>query len=263
MDSCEIFIINRDQDTVRRSNISSLCKSYNMKFSFVKAVDGSDINKDLVSGFDVSKSSLYGQLSPTELACALSHIKIYNHIIKSKLTHAVIMEDDITFDDNLPFLIKNVIKLPSDLELLLLGYYSDTKTQRISNSSLWYVSDSLENFKVVRLTELAFGTHGYLITNRGANKLLSELNTIYQPIDHYTGQCVYINMYAIKPRIVDLHPIDSKKSSVEKFKKNVKFITKKNKIIIFLKKNMLICFLLKKLNIIYQRFKYIKKFNKL
>ena len=42
-----------------------------------------------------------------EIGCALSHINLYKKIVSDKLSYAIILEDDVEFDERLKHFVSN------------------------------------------------------------------------------------------------------------------------------------------------------------
>ena len=53
--------------------------------------------------------------------------------------------------------------------------------------------------------ETACGTYGYLITLKGAKKLLEHLDKIILPLDQYTCSFNYLNNYLVVPRLIRIN----------------------------------------------------------
>jgi len=65
-------------------------------------------------------------LIPGEIACALSHRKIYEDAIEHDYQRILVLEDDVALiAENLNAFRQALHELPEDWELLMLGYYSE------------------------------------------------------------------------------------------------------------------------------------------
>ena len=203
-----IFIINLEKDIQRREHMKLLCKEYKLKYHFVKAIDGAELDKNTVVKVCDQKAcirSIDRELTINEIGCALSHLSIYNKMIDENIENALIFEDDILIEQAaLVSLMDSLYKLPNDWELVLLGNHQGIAKDYETQSSIWSKKKISNTHKLLRPIKLAYGAHGYLINLRGAKKLAKELQIIKQPLDHYTGSEMFVNLYTISPRIIRL-----------------------------------------------------------
>lgn len=212
-----IFIINLKQDSHKRKHMEKLCKQHNLNYQFIDAVYGKDLDEETLAKVYNKKESidLIGrELSKGELGCALSHISIYRHMVDKNIKQAIIFEDDIHIEDDFSSIIQNINTLPDNWELVLLGYFKGSvEKEKLVKSYLRYRKKITDKLELVRLRQKASGSHGYLINLKGSKKLIEALKTIHLPIDHYTGDDKYTNLYAVFPRIIRVDDFFAKKQS--------------------------------------------------
>ncbi len=207
MKQIPIFIINLKKDTEKKQHMLELCKKHSLKCQFVEAVYGRDLDKEHIENItdkEKSKQVLKRELALGELGCTLSHMGIYEQMIDQNIENAIIFEDDIVLEEGFSSVVDSSDNFPEDWEIMLLGHYSNVFDELETKASFRGKKNIFEEFESVRLAQLAYGTHGYMINKKGAKKLLKELTKIVKPIDHYTGVDTYVNMYAIRPRVVKL-----------------------------------------------------------
>jgi len=114
-----IFIINLDKSEDRLKNYE------NIKYNRWRAVDG----KELDSNHSIFKemNNNYGPKNYNSYlgtcGCFLSHITLWEHIVKNKLNNILILEDDADIIDELP----NIDELPEDGITYLGGLFCNIK----------------------------------------------------------------------------------------------------------------------------------------
>ncbi len=228
----KIFIINLKKDHQKRQHMQALCDKYSLEVEFIEAVDGSQLSEEEISRVyseQQSISSIGRGLSRGEIGCALSHKKIYQKMLDENMSQAVIFEDDIELNEKLVNLFHDDMELPSNMELLLLGYwyYGITNTDfLISYRKQIEFSDTV---KLVRFIKNMHGTYGYLITQDGSKKLLTYLNEkIYMPIDHYTGDEKFVNLYGVYPSVVTISDKFDMNTELEKERQHEKMKNRNN-----------------------------------
>ena len=113
------------------------------------------------------------------VGCALSHIKLYIELINSNFDYYCILEDDIQFVPDFNNKLEHVkcqLNKNKDWDLIYLGHFC--KKQYITN--LTYNKKSYPKIEKYNMQESFSksmgGTIGYLISKKGANKLLDFIN---------------------------------------------------------------------------------------
>ncbi len=173
---------------------------------------------------------VYTYLTKGAIGCALSHKKTYEKIINDNIDVALILEDDITFDDK--FNERMVVlekKIPKNYDILFLGY---------SQASIDHFD---ENYDLTDFTKPGkiYGLFGYIVTNQGAKKLLNVFPITFQLDSEISNHFDKINVYAVAPKnriiLSDPSSIDTKfgtdiqirpnQPSVKKCSDNIKLMT--------------------------------------
>jgi len=106
------------------------------------------------NGFRKNKNSFFG-----ELGCFLSHYNSWKFVIDNNLNSCLILEDGIEFIRN-DF---NNLTIHEDTDILFIN-------EEMNNY------DSNKNI-------IGYGTQGYIITKKGAKKLMENCSTLFIPID--------------------------------------------------------------------------------
>ncbi len=213
----EIFVINLDRDKGKRRHIEALFARHNLKFTRIEAVDGHQLDNEKIQLFASQSKAMnvMGRvLTSAEIGVALSHMLIYSRMIEEKIDKVVILEDDIEFNNSFSECLKYTAQLPIDWEVVLLGHRAIQSAFVEASSSLWSQKKIGEIFHCIRFAEFPFGTHGYLINRKGAEKMLKVLQPLVEPIDHYTGDDTVVNLYGISPVCIRLNAVLEKQSNV-------------------------------------------------
>lgn len=204
----KIYIVNLKKDKEKKQHMQELCQKFNLEIEFIEAIYGKELSTHelelLYSDFKANKK-LGRSLSQAEIGCALSHKKIYQKIIDENISEALILEDDIEFDKSLLDILNIKENFNDNWDVILLGHHTRNSRDIDTLSSFWQKKDLIGDYKLLRPCEIGYGTYGYLITQNGAKKLLKELSIIEKPIDHFTGDSQYINLYVINPAPIKIH----------------------------------------------------------
>ncbi len=204
----------------------NLCDKYGLKYSFIHAVDGSQLDdKEINQIVDhkLSLKKLKKKLVREEIGCLLSHLSIYKKIINENIEISLILEDDVNFNHSLIDFFQCYNKLPLKYDLLLLGHHKPLSRNKPGDINFWSKKIKIDKFVISRPAEVCYGTYGYLITYEGAIKLKNRIKKFYLPVDHYTGSDKFSNLYIMqKPIIFVNEDLTSKYTSMTE-RNNLKY----------------------------------------
>lgn len=158
-----IFWINLERAYKRRNKMEEYFKKYNLNTERIEAVDGNNIDLEEYK----QKYNINDKMNKYEIACAFSHLKAIKTCYDKGLKHALILEDDITFDyfdykkDTLLFLLDELKKINGEC-LQLCNIVNKKEFEKYANTT-----------KLLIKSDLA-GAQAYLITRDGMKKVLDN-----------------------------------------------------------------------------------------
>ena len=183
-----IYVISLKRSQERRKKIQDMLNGQ-VVFNFYDAVDGKEMSKkDIELSNRVFKKDA---LNPGQRGCFLSHLKLYEKIKKEKIKNTLILEDDASIDNF--YYLKNLDKfIIDDYDIIFLGHCAESEGEFVK-----------ETF-TIRKSISPRCTHAYLISEKGANKLL---NYFYSqkwdlPIDELIYRCD-LNKYSLFPVLME------------------------------------------------------------
>ncbi|CAG8721888.1 9713_t:CDS:1 [Dentiscutata erythropus] len=154
-----IFAINLSYRLDRREDMQEIADFLGLDFDFFPAV----------SRFDrkfLNKYNLAG-LSNAQKACYLSHYLIYKEIVKNGYKSALILEDDVDIEFEISRIVSDLSRdLPYDWDMFYISHYNYEEGEILAESG---------EFKLIKSTN-PINTHGYAVSDRGARKLIEDLN---------------------------------------------------------------------------------------
>ena len=164
-----VYIINLKKDEERKKNILRQVKKQKIKnYELIAAVDGNNLTEEELNLLTYkNKKSINPwntKMSPSQIGCALSHIKIYRKLIKSNYDFALILEDDAYFLRDLTEKLQNFItkNLKYKKQILLLSELKEFISKPL---------DKFNDYEVVNVTN-AFFTHSYFINKKAAESII-------------------------------------------------------------------------------------------
>lgn len=222
----KIYVINLKKDIDRKKNIINELRKQNIiNYEIINAINGNELShKEIISNTFQNKKKINPwntKMSPSQIGCALSHIKIYRQFIKSEYNFALILEDDAIFKYNLEDELKNFIKdsFIYKKQIVLLSELKQFYGKPIKK---------IEKYELVNVLN-AFFAHAYFINKNAAKSIISFNYPIKTIADNLVFFKIYcgIKITGINPFIVDQ---DKKKFqttiSVEKKNYKKKFLFK-------------------------------------
>jgi GR25 family glycosyltransferase involved in LPS biosynthesis len=177
--SVPVFVVSLARAADRRAAISGHLQRLDVKFELVDAVDGKTLSPDDLARWVHPDCKIH----PGAIGCYLSHISVYERIVRDEIPVALILEDDARVSPRVKGLLDQPFEsLDFDYCFLDSDGHNDRGTVYYDTNSFIRLCDGIKAF------ELSAGphtTHAYLITRRGAAKRLEAAFPIQRSIDLY------------------------------------------------------------------------------
>lgn len=180
-----VFVINLNDHKDKRLRMKKILSNFSFKYEFFNAFDGRELDIDYFKNYNDCKRKLFlgRSLFPSELGALESNRLILKKITNEKIEKALVLEDDISFNENFEIYLKKIIKLQYNWELIRFN-----ENKKINTAFSRKVIDLDKNVSLRRFPKLYGGSHAYLITLDGAKKILQLTENYYHHIDLIMGQ---------------------------------------------------------------------------
>ena len=168
-------------------------------------------------------NSFWFNIGPlSALGCAMSHLNVWKTFVETKNKHCLIVEDDVIFAPT--FSIKKTKKIilntPADFDILYMGCFNSTIFQFLMKLLFMNKLNTYDdNHKLVKNTDVALATHAYILSRKGAVKLIKLLD---HNINNHIDFCLQrlnktnlIKSYTVKNKLIHQISTDSM------YKKNI------------------------------------------
>lgn len=184
-DDLKVYVINLADHHEKRDRMKKELSKFSFKYEFFNAFDGRNLNKNDFYGYNDFKRKLFlgRSLFPSELGALESNRSIYKKILQENISRALILEDDISFNDKFEFYLKKIIKHNCEWEII--RFIDNNKIKNAKGRKIAHLGN---NHYLKRFPKLYGGSHAYLINKSGAQKMLSQMNNFYHHIDIIMGQ---------------------------------------------------------------------------
>ena len=211
-----IFVISLKRSKDRRILIKKELDHLDMPFSFFNAIDGKLLKPSYQKKMMQLRLKAYRNVENLkgkikvrhgEVGCALSHIKIYSHIVKKNMPLSLVLEDDSEINENL----KKIIEDPTLLTHARDGVFEVLNLGCVKKEGIYipilrfFGRRKIHNNQTIgKPARIIPGANCYLLTLNGAKKLLKASMPLRYGADQLLANAEYfgITLYATKTPIV-------------------------------------------------------------
>lgn len=167
----------------------------------IDAVIGEDVLKDGELPFS---AQIIRYLTPGEVGCLLSHKKAWEMATEAPTEFSLIMEDDVSVSKVFNAFLSEIELDQNDVDVLRLEPTYKGKNFLVDSDAKQF---SGAKIRIYKLISIAMGTAGYIISKRGAEKLLRLSNNCIMPVDEliynkYSPIFWAINKYQVEQPLV-------------------------------------------------------------
>lgn len=192
------YIINLKESTERKRYMESVLKPYEdfLNIRFIEAVNGKNFSEEQIKTIwnQTGTFQIYGRfMRNTEIGCALSHRKCCEEMLKSGEEIALIVEDDLVWQNtNLKKtfqILYDFLHTEKPVVVLLSGDYWFTRRKKINDLTLATVRE-------------AVCAQAYMLNRSAAEKIIA-MKRNYLADDWYHIKKQGIDLYGVYPHIAD------------------------------------------------------------
>lgn len=233
MPHIKCFVINLQRSIERRQACSQRLQQLGIDYEIFTGTDGLSLSAQDIQLCKLETSSVLplnkhrqvmikNPLSYCELGCALSHLRLYQHILQNNLPCACILEDDCLVKPAFKTALNSIAQLNLSWDLISFAqnsslrswswqpkvYLTPDKTQYIQKVGLNFPClNALFNSR-----RLIYGTFLYLISAQACRRLLEIGYPVRLPSDILTGHIAFNRL-----AIWQIHPKASFYASFDDF----------------------------------------------
>jgi glycosyl transferase, family 25 len=202
-----VFVINLQKSVERRDHTTRQLNDLEIPFQIVDAIDGSGLSEQEIrnnSDYGIYRSGFHSNyLRREEIACSLSHIKVFRKMISEKIELACILEDDVEYLPGFRDLLANIRQSVYEWDILYMGHHSAcTESEAQCRNKKQIVNT---RFYFGEAIEVPYGAYAYIINIEAAKRLLSIVFPLRMPFDSYIGNAPAIGLrtFLISPCTVE------------------------------------------------------------
>ncbi len=233
----KFYVVNLKRATDRRQLMSAMLDKYGVNYEIFEATDGRELTPEDEAKVSLSdqvilemaggrKCMVEDQMIPPEVGCALSHLRLYQHILDQGVERAVILEDDTVLNDDSILALNNldvitepwdVVHFSEDLgirnlpEIVRRKYYID-RERGLYFARLGMHSQTLD--AIFNRRRLVLRTAFYVVTPQACQTLLKLGYPVRINADYLLGSIAYNHLkmflgYPVGHYLVPNHGADS------------------------------------------------------
>jgi glycosyl transferase, family 25 len=174
-DQLRVFLINLDRSPDRLAIMRDRAAAIGLAFERLSAINGAALPDWLKPQFFDDAGTPFAPLSAGETGAYASHLMAHKRIIDDGLPHALILEDDVR-------LAPDVMRAASDAIAVAPTDWDYIHLSPVIKRPVYSVAQLTNGRHLVRFLRIPLGATGYLISRRGAAKMLAPVRRT-RPID--------------------------------------------------------------------------------
>lgn len=239
-----IYVLTLQGATERQKNVEKVLSGLDWQFFWGTDKNNLNMPELLEQGIyddqlHCSTKRTHRSMNIGEIACSLSHKRIYQDMLEKGYQRALIMEDDVLPEfDRLHEFSRIIDQLPDDWEVLMLGYYGEKRPALASNIQrvVYLLCHTLKLFNWHKVSKnwinkmclsdysedlysigKVLGTHSYAVNASAAEKFTKYQTPVCMQADRvftYYGADNALNGFAPKRTLFTLSEL-SKVSSIQ------------------------------------------------
>ena len=176
--SLPLVYINLDEDTQRRSSFEAACAAAGVQAERLTATRWSRLPADEQAQLyspSLNARRYFRPMLPGEMGCYASHIAAWQRLLASSSAAMVVLEDDVKPQADFAAVVNAVAALPAGWDMVkLIGRAQERPATR---------QPLVGGFDLVSYRRVPSLTAGYIVSRRGAEKLLATRVPFGRPID--------------------------------------------------------------------------------
>ena len=205
----QIYVVSLKNQYIKRARFIREMNKYNLKINIIYGEDGKASEKS-TNLLNIFKQRSYGNflstrhidkytlkkwkqnLGPEVFAYLLNQQKIFEDAIQHNYKKILVFDDDVYFNINAEFMLKNLKKVISNnYKILLLGASEYTNTN-LEEFKL-YKDENLKNLAYHPIPGNTCGSFAVIYDNSIYNEILNYIKEFEGPFDNATLGTIYLN----------------------------------------------------------------------
>lgn len=177
-----IFVINLDRRPDRLQFMAHQLDAMGVSWQRVAAHDMQTVDDDCLAR-EIALRDHRISMGRGSQCCALTNLYIYRRMMDEDLPGAFILQDDVELSPDIAPFMASLDWLPDGINLVQFEKHGRRRSRRLVGPALG--EPPVAGRSLHRLHSRTGGAACYLLTRRGAERVLSEKPVLDMPIDHF------------------------------------------------------------------------------
>jgi glycosyl transferase, family 25 len=176
-----VLVINLKKRPDRLEKIQKRLSQLGVEWENIEAIDGQNCEESVLN--ISTKIGEIGFLSNNTRACSASHYKVWKVLISRKVNYGIVLEDDVELSDEFKDLLYDDSWIPKGSNLIKLEKFAPNKVSKILIGKV--LTQALGDTRHVhQMYSRHTGAAAYLLSRKGAKKLVKWNSQFSVPVDH-------------------------------------------------------------------------------
>ena len=186
----EFYVITLNTDKKRVNHVNEM-KTILPELKILDAIDGKSIRSNFLNFLKQKKAlsnTIIKNYTKGTIGCYLSHMKMWTTIRHNKHLNTVIFEDDFTVNNKFKSKVNKVLsELPEDYDICYFFYhpFSEKYYKNFNKFDIY-------NKQYIRLQVPTWGLVGYMVSLKGAEKLIELCKKMEGPVDNMVSRLILL-----------------------------------------------------------------------
>lgn len=174
----DCILINLDRSPERLAQMRERLDRFDLSFRRIAAVDGKQVS---FTEREINASEYercHGKyVTPTEVACYISHYHALQAFLEGDKEYALILEDDMEFNDDFPLVLEALLQCPEEWDMVKLNGLNNWAGPVIKKRLF-------KDYRLVLNLLHQAKAGAYLVNRRAATNYIKGLLPMIVPYDH-------------------------------------------------------------------------------
>lgn len=184
----KVFVVSLARAEARIKYITAHLESLNLDYELIDAVDYQQLTpKDFERLTNTEAIQQNQWLTKGVIACSLSHVKVYKHIVENDVGICLVIEDDAVLPQDIKKTLAIIEGEISRGEIISLSYFNHHQAKNSTDLSMQHIKQISNNLQLVYPVDLhdIASAMAYVITKEVAANMLKVSMPIANAADHW------------------------------------------------------------------------------
>lgn len=175
-----LLLINLERSPDRLATMTARLGAIGQPFEVLAATDGRLLGPEALARADLARRRWFSAypLTPNEIGCWLSHLRAMQALLDSGAPMLAVIEDDVILDPALPAVLAAVEASRFDFDMLYLHRHR-------RREFFAPCATLMPGWRIGRLGYTQIGTQGYVVSRRGAERILAGSERFVLALDNH------------------------------------------------------------------------------